>query len=114
MSTAITGRFIRVIAVWGTRKLGMKLQEEGYYAFVYFYCLWAARWTRLEQSAHTHSGASYQFTVPTVHEEFFLLCVSRNIGPTSFPLKPIIFKQKRISEKQKIIPPVPTIQQATL
>jgi hypothetical protein len=83
----------------------MKLQEEGYYAFIHFYYLWAARWTRLEQSAHTHILKRHnQFTVPTVQEEFFLLCVSRHIGPTSFPLKPTIFKQKKTSAKQTTIP----------
>jgi hypothetical protein len=45
-----------------------------------------------------------QFKIPTVQEELFLLCVSRNIGPISFPLKLTIFKQKRTSAKQTIIP----------
>jgi hypothetical protein len=75
VSTAITGRFIRVIAVWGTRQEGMKLHEKGYYAFIHFYYLWAARWARLEQSAHTQSASSYQSTLPAVQEEILLLGV---------------------------------------
>jgi hypothetical protein len=95
VSSAITGRFVGVIAVWGTRQEGMKLHQKGYYAFIHFYYLWAARWARLEQSAHTHilwHHTNPQFQLFRRNSCYW---VSRNIAAINFPLKPPIFRTQR-------------------